>query len=254
MSSDKQIVAQFSKLTYTVQIESNPSDGGTVRPDSGTYEAGNMLTLTATPATGYRFVQWGTDASGSTNPLSILVDNNKVITANFVRQYTLVVSANPTSGGTFSPNTGLYDANSIVNLTATPSFPYDFVNWVGTDNNNMNPTSVTMNTDKSVIANFTQLSPGPAQTASGIYTGREIRLAITLQAGQWVKGGFISDSLTNVPLRILNPAFGVVQDLGYTLNTSFTFQAQATGDYYVDIPYTFAFATSNYTITYTIYS
>jgi len=256
MNSDKQIVAQFSKLTYTVQVTSNPSDGGTVRPDSGTYEAGNMLTVTATPATRYRFVQWGTDASGSTNPLRILVDNNKVITANFVKQYTLVVSGNPTSAGTVSPTSGLYDANAIVNLTATPSFPYAFENWVGTDNNNLNPTSVTMNGDKSVSVNFVQLTKKtetPIQKSGNTYGIATIPIA--LNQSEWVEGTIDCDAaLPAQEVYIQGPDGQKIKDLGRPGHASFQFQVPVAGIYtaVVKANYISTWGT-NYNLTYTIY-
>jgi len=58
MNSDKQIVAQFKRLQHTVQVTSNPADGGIVRPASGTYDAGSTVTFTVTPANGYRFLNW----------------------------------------------------------------------------------------------------------------------------------------------------------------------------------------------------
>src|SRR5690606_21760224 len=41
------------------------------------------VTLTAIPNEGYAFSNWSGDASGSTNPLSISMNGNKNITANF---------------------------------------------------------------------------------------------------------------------------------------------------------------------------
>jgi hypothetical protein len=156
MNSDKQVVAQFEKIKYAIQIKSNPTDGGTVRPDSGQFEAGSRISITASPTNGYRFAQWGTDASGSTNPLSVLVDKDMVIVGNFIKQYKLTVSVDPNSG-TVSSSGGIYDSGSAINLAATPAFPYAFKNWVGADDNNVNPTKVTMNADKSVSVNLVKL-------------------------------------------------------------------------------------------------
>ena len=254
MNSNKTIVASFAKITYSLQFEVQPSGAGTIEPNSGTYEGGTQISVVATPASGYRFDHWGGSASGTSNSISILMNSDKNITAYFTKVYSLNVEVNPEGSGSVNPGTGLYDAGTKVSVTAVAMFPYVFTGWLDADNEQLNPRTVTLNADKSLIAHFTKLNPGAVQTSSGIYTGREIRLPITLRVGQWVQGGFISDSLVNVPLRILDPAFGVVKDLGYTLNVSFTFQAQVTGDYYINIPYTFAFSTSNYTITYTIYS
>ena len=52
----------------------------------GGYFPGTTATLTAIPDPGYTFSGWTGDASGTTNPLSIVINsNNKTIGANFVQ-------------------------------------------------------------------------------------------------------------------------------------------------------------------------
>lgn len=54
-------------------------------PDYGTsYCDGTQVTLTATPGEGWSFVGWYGSASGTTNPLTIAMDANKTIVAQFV--------------------------------------------------------------------------------------------------------------------------------------------------------------------------
>lgn len=53
-------------------------------PQKPFYTTGEVLTLTATPGAGYQFRDWSGDATGTTSPLTLLIDANKVITANFV--------------------------------------------------------------------------------------------------------------------------------------------------------------------------
>ncbi|MCX6876236.1 MAG: SUMF1/EgtB/PvdO family nonheme iron enzyme, partial [Verrucomicrobia bacterium] len=55
---------------------------GTV-PGAGSYVTGSTLNLTATADPGYAFSTWTGDAEGSANPLSVLLNANKTITANF---------------------------------------------------------------------------------------------------------------------------------------------------------------------------
>jgi uncharacterized repeat protein (TIGR02543 family) len=69
-------------LTYTLTIAA--ANGSVTKlPDQTTYEHGATVQLTASPSTGYHFVNWTGDASGSTNPLTVNMDANKTITANF---------------------------------------------------------------------------------------------------------------------------------------------------------------------------
>ncbi|MEA1929637.1 MAG: hypothetical protein U9M92_02005 [Patescibacteria group bacterium] len=79
--------------------------GGDVRispAGDGGYEEGVVVTLTAVPETGYRFVDWGGDLSGSTSPTSITMDGNKAVTASFAR-LTYAITASAELGGSIDP-------------------------------------------------------------------------------------------------------------------------------------------------------
>ena len=67
--------------------------------------------------------------------------------------YTLTTSANPAEGGTVSPTTQQYDEGETASITATASSEYVFQSWSGATGST-NSTSVVMNSDKSVTANF----------------------------------------------------------------------------------------------------
>jgi hypothetical protein len=67
--------------------------------------------------------------------------------------YTLTTSANPAEGGTVSPSTQQYDEGETASITANASSEYVFQSWSGATGST-NSTSVVMNSDKSVIANF----------------------------------------------------------------------------------------------------
>ncbi len=159
VNDDKHIVASFTRITYSLQVQTDSWGGGTVQPSGGKYEAATQVKLSATPANGYRFDHWGGDISGFSNSVNILMDGNKIITAYFTKTYNLTVSCSPSGTGTVAPNTGFYDAGTSVTLTATGVFPYVFKNWTGTDNDNVNPTTLMMSSDKSVTAYFATNTP-----------------------------------------------------------------------------------------------
>ena len=252
VDSNKTVVASFVKLTYTVQTQVDGSGGGTVDPASGTFEAGTHVNITATPASGYRFDHWGGSATGTSNPLSLLVDGDKTVTAYFMKTYTLTVSGSPSGSCTVDPSSGVYDTGTVVTLTATALFPYAFDHWSGTDNDTTNPTTVTMTGDKSVTAYFIELSPGTPQVLSGKFCGPG-SLPIQLQAGQWVQGDLGSNPY-DLEVKFTDPNGAVVKDLGRTRVTSFTFQAQLTGTYYLVVGKVYGLGCADYTLTYTIYS
>jgi len=73
-----------------------------------------------------------------------------------VNYYTLTIAVSPGGSGsvTKSPDLAGYSANAVVTLTANPGAGYTFSSWSGTNNNAINPTTVTMNSNKSVTATF----------------------------------------------------------------------------------------------------
>jgi len=250
MNSDKQIVAQFKRLQSSVQITLNPPDGGTVRPPGGMYDSGSTVVFTVTPASGYRFLNWGTDASGSNNPLSMVINNGKSITANFIKQYTLAVSADP-NAGTVNQKGGMYDAGTAVNLKATSVFPYAFSNWSGTDNDNTNPTTVTMNANKSVTVNFKKLTAGqPVKDSQNIWGGGNTSVAIELNQSEWVQGELWGPFFTAV---IQDPNGAIVKNLGAIQDVNFTFQATIAGHYTLALVNTNVLTAASYNLTYAIY-
>jgi uncharacterized repeat protein (TIGR02543 family) len=55
----------------------------TIDPEQVTYTSGQTVTLTAVPDAGYQFDGWSGDISGSTNPVSVTMDADYNIIANF---------------------------------------------------------------------------------------------------------------------------------------------------------------------------
>jgi len=108
LNANRILVANFALNAYTFTITA--SNGVVVRnPDQLTYNHGSAVQLTATPNSGYSFTSWSGDATGSTNPLTVTMTANKVITANF----TLI-----SSGGATTVNLGLAGNYVIFSNTA----------------------------------------------------------------------------------------------------------------------------------------
>ena len=74
--------------TYTLTIAANPSDGGTVSPSVGahTYDAGVLVTVTATANSGYTFTNWSGESSSTNATIDVAMDGHKTLTANFGQQ------------------------------------------------------------------------------------------------------------------------------------------------------------------------
>ena len=68
--------------------------------------------------------------------------------------YTLKATANPVEGGSVSPSSQQYDSGDVATITATPSSEYVFQSWSGSASGSSLSTTVTMDSDKAVVANF----------------------------------------------------------------------------------------------------
>jgi uncharacterized repeat protein (TIGR01451 family)/uncharacterized repeat protein (TIGR02543 family) len=167
--------ATVNPTTYTLTTSASSGEGGSVAkdPDQASYTSGTPVLLTANASAGYTFSGWGGDASGSTNPLTITMDADKTVTANFTAStptYTLTVS--PSSGGsvTKNPDQVNYISGTSVELTANASAGYAFSGWGGDASGSTNPLTITMNSNKTVTANFTT---GPVLTIAKTDNGTD---------------------------------------------------------------------------------
>jgi len=71
---------------FTLTVNITGTGTVTLNPIGGTYEAGTVLTLTATPDSNYTFTGWSGDLSGSTNPTTITMDSNKTVSVSFIEK------------------------------------------------------------------------------------------------------------------------------------------------------------------------
>lgn len=81
-----------------------------VNPASSNYAQGDLVTLTATPNSGYQFVNWGGQVSGTTNQIIVLMNTNKTVIPRFrvpgddFEQRIPLVGATVTSSGLQNTN------------------------------------------------------------------------------------------------------------------------------------------------------
>ena len=154
MDGDKTVTANFTAIEYTLTIV---SENGTVvkDPDQSTYHYGDVVTLTATPGSGYIFNNWIGDVAEPTSAsTTITIDEDEIITANFALiEYTLtIVSENGTV--VRDPNQSTYHYGDVVTLTAIPAAEFIFSSWTGDLTGTDNPASLTISGNNSVTANF----------------------------------------------------------------------------------------------------
>lgn len=183
-------------------------------------------------------VSMSVTADGSGNHTVTWQDSTGgVFTGNFTEQFSLQRSDTPAGGGWVIPmDTHHYNPGTTVNLIAIPSPGFAFLSWTGdaVANPNSAATTITMNNNYSVTANFVLTSPAPAPlnisgqvqvtTSNPSFGGGRILENLTLSntAGQYVSGP-ISVVLTN-----LSPGFTLANATG-TYNGSPYVQIQPDG-------------------------
>lgn len=130
------------------------SDGGaaTRDPDQLDYPLGSLVTVTAMPAEGYGFIRWTGDATGSANPLTVVMDTNKNITAVFA---STILTLTGQGAGTISsiPDQPFYAVGQPVTLNATAGRWHVFSHWL--DGGTNNPRTVTIGESNAYTAVFT---------------------------------------------------------------------------------------------------
>ncbi len=77
------------KKTFSLVTSILPLNSGTLTPSSGNFTEGTSLSIQATAKADYLFTGWSGDASGDTNPLTLTMNANKNIVANFIDISTL---------------------------------------------------------------------------------------------------------------------------------------------------------------------
>ena len=195
-------------------------------------------------------------AFSSTNKTSTSTINSssspRVTSTNKTITYSLQTSCYPSGSGTITPSSGTYANGASLSLLATANLPYAFTNWTETDNNSFNPTMITINSDKSVTANFKKLNPGNVQNVSDQISGPSTIATCQLNAGQWIQGEISASP--DIDFRIVDANNKTVRDYGRTSGGPFAFQVQTNGLYSLEIYGTHSLLFTRYTLSYYIYS
>ena len=146
-------------IVYTLTATADPAEGGQVVPEFMEYGEGDTAYVVATPSDEYVLERWSGDASGNANTLVITMDKNKDVTAHFVKKkYPLTIKIE--GEGEVKQEVikqGMardYNSGTIVKLTAEPDGEWLFVRWRGDLTGNENPTQITIDGPKTVVAEF----------------------------------------------------------------------------------------------------
>jgi uncharacterized repeat protein (TIGR01451 family)/uncharacterized repeat protein (TIGR02543 family) len=154
LNGNKIVTATFTHnpVNLTVNVVGSGTVGQNPLPS---YLYSDVVTLTANAATGWSFVGWSGDLTGVTNPVSIILNGNKIVTATFTRT-PVNLTVNIVGSGTVGQNPlPSYLYGDVVTLTANAATGWSFVGWSGDLTGATSPVSITLNGNKIVTATFT---------------------------------------------------------------------------------------------------
>lgn len=158
-------------VNYTLTVRGNNSRlkngsstniGDATFDVSAVYAAGTSVTIGCKPKSGYRFVQWN---DGNTNSeRTVVVNSDITYTATVVKTY-IIMAQNESAHHCYVRGTGVYDENSVAELTVDPFEGYMFSHWE--DNSTDLPRYITVTEDKTVWAEAVLAPPEYTVTLQG---------------------------------------------------------------------------------------
>lgn len=194
------VEAVYTHVQYTITRAVSPSGTGTLTASASKAYYGNTITLTPTPATGYKLSSYTTSPTLtiSSNKFTMPAKNVSV-TANFVKvDYTLSQKISPSGAGSFTMKKGTTSVSTAnygdqITLAATPGTGFSFSSWTTSPSVSISSNKFTMPASNvTITANFTKIN-------------------YTVTAGSYTT---VSKSTAN---------YGDVITLGYSARTGYTF-------------------------------
>jgi uncharacterized repeat protein (TIGR02543 family) len=150
-------IFELTVPSYTLSITTDGSGSVSKNPDQTAYSYSQIVTLTATPTTGWSFSYWSGNASGSNPVTTVTMNGNRAVTAHFTQnEYTLSTSVVGSGSVGKNPSQATYHYGDVVQVTATANPGWTFNSWSGNLSGSLNPASITVTGNMGVTATFTQ--------------------------------------------------------------------------------------------------
>ena len=144
------LFAQWTRNPYTLTVNVSPPNSGTVSrsPNKETYLHGEQVTVTAAPTSGNVFNGWSGASSSKNNAITIIMDDDKTLTAGFgtpnAKQFSVYFNSNGATDGANPPQTAIADSGNSITLPGQQTMVkagYSFSGW----NTNRNGTGTKYN-------------------------------------------------------------------------------------------------------------
>ncbi|MBF0556627.1 MAG: exo-alpha-sialidase, partial [Nitrospirae bacterium] len=181
MLSNKSVSVAFAAaaFSYSLSVSETGSGTGTITSSpsgiscgsncSFTYTSGTSVTLTATPDAGSSFLNWTGCDSTNGSQCTVSVSSDRSVSAAFTAgplSYTLFVAKTGVGTGTVasypsgiscgSVCSSSFSTGAAVILTAVPGAGFSLSGWTGCDITSGSQCTVTMSSNKTVSAAFSQ--------------------------------------------------------------------------------------------------
>jgi len=166
ITGNRILVANYTPITYTLAVSSNPSAGG-ITTGGGTFNSGASVAVHAVANDGYIFTNWteiGTTLSITTTDYTFTLSGNRTLVANYTARYTVTASTNPSTLSNQPTGGGTFNSGASVTVTAAANSGYNFTNWTEGVNGVSDISSYQFNIagPRILVANYTAISPaGP---------------------------------------------------------------------------------------------
>lgn len=165
-----------------------------------------VIELTAEPDDGWYFDRWEGDLTGSENPATITVDQEKEVTAFFRKQDSESFNISLETEGQgiiqLDPEQEDYDEGQEVSVRAVADDGWYFTRWEGSISGDTNPEQLVIDEDKNIKAVFVEIfdpmieilnQPGNTTAGNSVSPAPEVSVTDTL--GNPLQGAEVSVSL-----------------------------------------------------------
>ncbi len=222
LEDDTDIDVRFNLKHYTITLQKEPSEGGSVS-GGGRYEYGKNVIIKAYPADNWKFENWTEDGIiiSDSSEYEFIAEKNRTLIANFsTTKYIINGNIEPVNAGHIS-GLGEYPLGTVVSLTAEANEGWSFLEWkdsaVDTILSNNPILEVVVNGSLTLTAKFsknlysvlTTSNPSEGGVASGggyFYLGQKAQLYAVPNKGwefiNWTLNGNEVSDKRNIEIEI----------------------------------------------------
>jgi uncharacterized repeat protein (TIGR02543 family) len=176
MDADKSVTATFAQDAGIELLVTAQGSGEVMVEPAGPYAVGDIVTLTAIPASGWFFQTWSGALSGSANPATLTIAEGLEVTAVFQPIVGPMLSVTLDGAGRVSsepagidcrpdggPCLASFPKNTRVTLQAVPETTAVFLGWSGAVSGSASSVTVRLRNDAQITAHFGEQN-GPLVT------------------------------------------------------------------------------------------